>query len=64
MARGRPTQPVTKKDVQSIVKKEISKALARLEVTANLVGTKPKGRPLGFRPKAKRGMARQLSRMM
>jgi hypothetical protein len=55
MPRGRPTKPVTKKEVQLIVKKEIEKALSQLEVKATLTGTKKKGRPLGSKMKKKRG---------
>lgn len=54
MARGRPAKPVTKKDVQLIVKKEIDKALSQLDVKSTLIGTKRKGRPIGFRLKKSR----------
>lgn len=51
MPRGRPPKLITKKDVQLIVKSEISKALAQLEIKTTLLGTKRKGRPIGFKAK-------------
>lgn len=51
MRRGRPVTPLSKKDVQLIVKKEIEKALSQLDVKAVLIGTKKKGRPIGSKLK-------------
>ena len=53
MRRGRPITPLSKKDVQLIVKSEIEKALSHLEVKTTLSGTKRKGRPIGFKLKRK-----------
>jgi hypothetical protein len=55
MPRGRPPKPVTKKEVQLIVKREIENALSQLDVKTVLVGTKKKGRPLGSKIKGKKG---------
>lgn len=54
MRRGRPIKPLSKKEVQLIVRTEIEKALSQLNVKASLVGTKRKGRPIGARAKKKR----------
>lgn len=54
MRRGRPVTPLSKKDVQLIVKAEIEKALSQLDVKASLLGTKKKGRPIGSRLKVKK----------
>lgn len=54
MPRGRPPKPVTKKEVQLLIKREIEKSLSQLEVKATLLGTKRKGRPLGLKLKKKR----------
>jgi len=53
MPRGRPAKLITKKQVQLIVKTEIEKALSQLEVKTTLIGTKRKGRPIGFKLKKK-----------
>lgn len=47
MPRGRPVTPIKRKDVMLIVKKEIEKAMSRLEVKTVLLGTKQTGRPMG-----------------
>lgn len=47
MPRGRPVKHLKKRDVISIVKKEIEKAMSRLEVKVVLSGTKRAGRPTG-----------------
>ena len=54
MRRGRPVTPLSRKDVQLIVKTEIEKALSHLEVKSILTGTKRKGRPIGFKLKGKK----------
>ena len=54
MRRGRPVTPLSKKDVQLIVRSEIEKALSQLNVKTTLVGTKRKGRPIGTKLKKKR----------
>lgn len=51
MPRGRPVKPVTKKEVQLIVRTEIEKALLQLEVKVALLGAKKKGRPYGSKMK-------------
>lgn len=53
MPRGRPVTPLSKKDVQTIVKSEIERALSQLNVKATLTGTKKKGRPMGIKLKKK-----------
>lgn len=47
MPRGRPTTPITRKEILLMIKKEIEKAFEQLEVKAVLLGTKRKGRPIG-----------------
>ncbi len=46
MPRGRPVTHLKKRDVMLIVKKEIEKAMNRLEVKVVLLGTKQAGRPM------------------
>jgi hypothetical protein len=54
MPRGRPLTHLSKRDVQLMIRKEIERALSQLEVRATLIGTKPKGRPIGTATKRKR----------
>lgn len=54
MPAGRPVKPLSKKEVQMIVKKEVEKSLSQLSVKTILIGTKRKGRPIGSGMKRKK----------
>lgn len=51
MPRGRPAKILKERDIQLIVKQEVTKALSSLVVKSTLIGAKRKGRPIGSKLK-------------